>query len=79
MAAEDVAVFLESGLLSLLQNGELAGWLASRPTKPHCYALAEDLRIMGITAEELMAGVEIIDYAGLVQLTLENPQILSWP
>jgi sulfur relay protein TusB/DsrH len=40
--------------------------------------LADDLAIRGITAEELIGGIEIIDYRKMVALTVEHHLIQTW-
>ena len=42
------------------------------------YVLADDLEVRGIAVSELVTGIEVIDYAGLVALTVKNPVIQSW-
>ena len=42
------------------------------------YALHEMLLVHGVTPQLLLSGVESIDYAGLVELTVRNPVIHSW-
>lgn len=78
MATGDAAVFLESGVLSLMRHGCLADVLFARLADHRFYALKEDMAIRGILVEELAEGIAVIDYAGLVQLTVEHPLIQSW-
>ncbi|MCQ8116351.1 sulfurtransferase complex subunit TusB [Methylomonas rosea] len=42
------------------------------------YALQEMLLVHGIDQQRVLAGVESVDYAGLVELTVKNPVIHSW-
>jgi tRNA 2-thiouridine synthesizing protein B len=42
------------------------------------YALTEALQVNGIEPERIIAGVELIDYAGWVALTVKNPVIHTW-
>jgi tRNA 2-thiouridine synthesizing protein B len=78
MARGDVAVFMESAVLSLMQSGNCAEALSSMLSTNRLYALSEDMVIRGIQAAELVPGLEVVDYAGLVVLTTENPLICSW-
>lgn len=78
MACGDAAVFLGSGVLSLMRQGCLAGVLLAKLSDHRFYALKEDMAIRGILVEELAEGVAVIDYAGWVQLTVEHPLIQSW-
>jgi tRNA 2-thiouridine synthesizing protein B len=42
------------------------------------YALQEMLLVHGVEPLLLLSGVESVDYAGLVELTVQNPVIHSW-
>lgn len=42
------------------------------------YVLQELLTVNGIEISRLLAGVNVIDYSGLVALTVKNPVIHSW-
>jgi tRNA 2-thiouridine synthesizing protein B len=74
----DDVVFLENSVLRILQNGGLSGILAELLKQTRFYVLAEEIEIRGITAEELVTGIEVIDYAELVRLTVKNAVIQSW-
>ena len=74
----DDVVFLENSVLRILQNGLLQDTLTQLLGKSRLYVLFEDIEVRGITADELIKGIEVIDYAGLVALTVKNPVIQSW-
>lgn len=74
----DVAVFMENSVLRLLQNSLLADSLKQQLSKNRLCVLADDLTIRGISTDELINGIEVIDYAELVKLTVDNPVIQSW-
>jgi sulfur relay protein TusB/DsrH len=40
--------------------------------------LADDIKVRGISASELVKGIEVIDYSEWVDLTVKNPIIQSW-
>ncbi len=78
MASGDVAVFLESAVLGLLQKSTYADVLSHKLNTNRLCVLSEDMVVRGIAQSELVSGLEIIDYAGFVSLTVENPLITSW-
>jgi tRNA 2-thiouridine synthesizing protein B len=78
MGPGDVAVFLENAVLRSLQNGSLADRLTQQLRKNRLCVLSEDLKIRGIAVDELVKGIEVIDYAKLVELTVNNSVIQSW-
>ncbi|WP_347986909.1 DsrH/TusB family sulfur metabolism protein [Methylomonas sp. AM2-LC] len=42
------------------------------------YVLREMLSVQGICTSNILAGVQIIDYAGFVDLAVKNPVIHTW-
>lgn len=78
MALGDVAVFLENAVLRLLQHGQISARLTQQLDSNRLYVLSEDLVVRGITVDQLIKGIEVIDYARLVELTINHPVIQSW-
>jgi tRNA 2-thiouridine synthesizing protein B len=74
----DDVVFLENAVLRLLQKGCSNEALTRLLKQNRLCALGEDIAARGIKAEELIAGIDVIDYTGLVDLTVKNPVIQSW-
>jgi tRNA 2-thiouridine synthesizing protein B len=74
----DDVVFLENSVLRILQKGGLCGILTGLLKRNRLCVLADDIEIRGITADELVNGIEVIDYAELVRLTVKNAVIQSW-
>jgi tRNA 2-thiouridine synthesizing protein B len=78
LCAGDDVVFLENALLRLLNTGELNGVLSALLNTQQLYVLADHLAVRGISAEELVQGITVVDYAQFVALTVKNPVIHSW-
>ena len=78
IAAGDDVVFLENAVLRLLKKGSLNDALAQLLKQNRLCVVADELAVRGIVAEALVAGIDVIDYAELVSLTVSNPLILSW-
>jgi tRNA 2-thiouridine synthesizing protein B len=78
MGAGDEVVFLENAVLRLLQKGQLSEMLIQLQQHHRLYVLTEDLIVRGIAVDTLVTGIEVIDYAELVELTVKNPLIQSW-
>ncbi len=74
----DVVVFLENAVLRILQNGLLSGTLTQQLKRNRLCVLSDDIVVRGIAADELVNGIEVIDYSELVELTVNNPVIQSW-
>ena len=75
---EDIVVFLENAVLRTLQKGSLSDTLMQLLKQNRLYVLVDDIEVRGIVADELVNGIELIDYSELVRLTVKNPVIQSW-
>ena len=76
-SADDV-VFLENSVLRILQKGSLSEILTQLLKQGRLCVLLNDIEVRGIRADELVNGIEVIDYSELVRLTVKNQQIQSW-
>jgi tRNA 2-thiouridine synthesizing protein B len=74
----DEIVFLENAVLRLLRTGALHNTLSELLKSHPLYTLTDALAVRGIKAEELVQGINIIDYTELVKLTVKHPVIQSW-
>jgi len=74
----DVVVFLENAVLRILQNSAISDTLTQQLGSNRLCVLSDDLAVRGIAPNELVKGIEVIDYAELVELTVSNPAIQSW-
>jgi tRNA 2-thiouridine synthesizing protein B len=74
----DDVVFLENSVLRILKNGYLSDTLTQLLEQNSLYVLVDDIAVRGINADELVKGIEVIDYSELVGLTVKNPVIQSW-
>lgn len=74
----DDVVFVENAVLQILQKGHLSSLLTQLIKKNQLFVLADDILVRGITAKELVADIQVIDYSDLVDLTVKNKLIQSW-
>lgn len=74
----DVVVFLENAALRVLQNSSISDTLTRQLGSNRLCVLSDDIAIRGIASDELVKGIEVIDYAGLVELTVNNLIIQTW-
>ncbi|MCX7100003.1 MAG: sulfurtransferase complex subunit TusB [Methylobacter sp.] len=71
-------VLLENAVLHTLQSSAFSARLTQQLNSNRLYLLSTDMLIRGIAPGDLVKGLEVIDYAGLVDLTVNNPVIQSW-
>ena len=74
----DDVVFLENAILHILAKGLLSYTLTQLLQESNLFVLESDIVVRGIAANELVAGIEVIDYTKLVNLTVKNKLIQSW-
>lgn len=74
----DVVVFLENAVLRTLQNSGISDMLSQQLSCTRLCVLSDDIAVRGIASDALINGIEAIDYAELVELTVNNPVIQSW-
>ncbi|MDO9187452.1 MAG: sulfurtransferase complex subunit TusB [Bacteroidia bacterium] len=74
----DVVVFLENAVLWILQNSGMSIRLTQQLDSNRLCVLSNDIAVRGIAPDDLVKGFEVIDYAGLVELTINHPVIQSW-
>ncbi|MDO9169446.1 MAG: sulfurtransferase complex subunit TusB [Methylobacter sp.] len=78
MDSSDVVVFLENAVLRIYQHSNISDALTKQLSRNRLCVLSDDIAVRGITADELVKGIEAITYAELVELTITNPIIQSW-
>ncbi len=78
VADGDELVFLDNAVLRLLQQGELNQTLIALLKNHRLYVLADTLTVRGISTEELVQGISVIDYPQLVALTVKHSVIQTW-
>jgi len=73
-------VLLQYGTVWALLNGHADNGklLALQSKSCQLYALKAALQVNGIEPERIIAGVQLIDYAEWVALTVKNPVIHTW-
>jgi tRNA 2-thiouridine synthesizing protein B len=74
----DIVVLLDGAVLKTLSQGGSASAFLILLVRARCCVLVEHLQLYGIAEADLVEGIEVIDYAGLVNLTLAEPLIQSW-
>ncbi len=75
----DNIVFHENAVFRLFKDGQLTTKFQTMLANAiYFYVIRDDLECRGIAIEELIPGVNVISYDGLVELTEKNKVILTW-
>ncbi len=80
VAAEGATVLLfEDAVGGALQNTAVSSTISDAIGKGIKFAvLGEDLRARGLSADRVIDGVSVVDYAGFVQLACDHDNVQNW-
>lgn len=74
----DPVLLFEDGVYAVLTGTSAEGQIKAALDKQSIYVLGPDLAARGFTAERLIEGVKVVDYAGFVDLAAENDKVQAW-
>jgi tRNA 2-thiouridine synthesizing protein B len=74
MKGDDILLLIEDGVYGAIKNSKAATLIEGRNVS----VLGPDLAARGIGEDKLINGVNIIDYAGFVDLVEANDKVQSW-
>jgi len=74
MKSGDSLLLIEDGVYGAVKNGKAASLLGGLKVS----VLGPDLAARGISEDKLIDGIEVIDYAGFVDLVEANDKVQSW-
>nr|AFI78646.1 intracellular sulfur oxidation protein DsrH [uncultured bacterium ws034A6] len=74
MKSDDSLLLIEDGVYGAVKKGKAASLLGGHKVS----VLGPDLAARGISEDKLIDGVEVIDYAGFVDLVEANDKVQSW-
>ena len=77
--ADATVLMIEDGVSGALQETAASSSIAEAMGKGVKFAvLGEDLNARGLSAERVMDGISVVDYAGFVQLAADHDNVQSW-
>jgi tRNA 2-thiouridine synthesizing protein B len=77
-AAEGSAVlFYEDGVYAATKGTSVAGSV-SAANGVKVYVLGPDLKARGVGEDRLIDGIQVVDYAGFVDLAAEYDKVVAW-
>ncbi len=79
LASNGCAILLiEDGIYGGLKAGSKASLLQDAVGDKKVFILGPDLKARGIEADRIIEGIEIVDYAGFVDLAAEHDKVSAW-
>lgn len=76
----DAVLLIEDAVIGAVSGTSVAAELqqAINGNSVSIYALGPDLAARGVKAERMLEGIQVVDYAGFVDLTVANEKTQSW-
>jgi tRNA 2-thiouridine synthesizing protein B len=74
----DSVLLLEDGVYGAVKGSKAGDTIAAMRGQLKLYALGPDLSARGIAASRLVEGVEVVDYAGFVDLVTSHKGTQAW-
>ena len=76
--ADSSILLIEDGIYAVQKNSAAAEKMQQALNNHRVYALEPDLKARGISADNMLDGISLVDYDGFVQLTTEHDKLQSW-
>ena len=70
-------LFIEDGVYAALKNSEFSDAVEDAMKTKKVYVLEPDLKARGVQ-DHVLNGIELVDYAGFVDLTTKHDAVQSW-
>jgi len=74
----DAVLLLEDGVYAALQKTAFDDKMTEASKRIKIYALLPDVEARGMRAEDLIAGIQPVDYGKFVDLVVENNTVQAW-
>lgn len=71
-------LMIEDGVYGALKGTQKSGIVEGAMKDIKFYVLGGDLKARGIDESKIIDGVNVVDYAGFVNLASENDRVQSW-
>jgi len=78
-SADGSAILLiEDGVYAAMQGTNVEAEIKNAMGSKKVYALGPDVKLRGLSVDRIIDGVEVVDYAGFVDLTESNDKVQAW-
>lgn len=71
-------LFLEDGVYAAIKGTAAEKKVGDAAGRMKVYVLGPDLKARGMDAANVVDGVEVVDYAGFVDLTVSHDTVQAW-
>ena len=74
----DAVLLIEDAVVAAIDGTAMAPKLADAANSMKLYVLGPDLKARGLDPARVVAGIEVVDYDGFVDLAAENSAVQAW-
>lgn len=71
-------LLIEDGIYGAMNGSVKAREIKDKTVNIKLYVLGPDLRARGMSEDQLIDGVSVVDYGGFVDLVTEHDKVQSW-
>lgn len=71
-------LLIEDGVYGALQGTSFEGLIKEAMDGINLYALGPDLKARGFGEDRVISGIQVVDYAGFVDMAAENDKVQAW-
>lgn len=71
-------LFIEDGIYAALKKPQTAEKITQAMEDLSFYVLGPDIRARGMSEDQLIEGIKVVDYGGFVDLVAEHENLQSW-
>ncbi len=71
-------LLIEDGVYGAMQNTTMADSVKSAMPSKKVFVLSADFKLRGLSADKMIDGIEMVDYAGFVELAESNDKVQAW-
>ena len=76
--ADNAILMIEDGVYGAIKNTSVADDVKGAMQDKSVYVLGPDLKARGLSEEQLIDGISVVDYAGFVELVCVNDKVQNW-
>jgi tRNA 2-thiouridine synthesizing protein B len=77
-AAGGSVLLIEDGIYAALKGSSVEAKVVDAQGSLKLYVLGPDLNARGFTADRMIPGINVVDYAGFVDLAAECDKVQAW-
>ena len=71
-------LLIEDGIFAALKDTNVSDKVSGAMSGVTFYVLGPDLAARGMTEDQLIDGIKVVDYEGFVDLTAEHENVQAW-